>query len=153
MRLQQHKMSPPTLPTTTLAIVINWVQRMGQILRHGEKGYSRLFGGGGGQKQAHGWGMVNKRCPVCAWCATTPPGQLSDAVVFLCFPKHLVALLPRVKAQKRGGTPCPLHVQGPPGPRTVSIGEHQMRCRAGSHSTWAERVGCWSSSRPKAARS
>ena len=37
MRIQQHKMSLPPLPTTTLAIVINWVQRMGQILRHGEK--------------------------------------------------------------------------------------------------------------------
>ena len=37
MRIQQHKMSLPPLPTTTLAIVMNWVQRMGQILRHGEK--------------------------------------------------------------------------------------------------------------------
>ena len=30
-------MSPPPLPTTTLAIIINWVQRMGQVPRHGEK--------------------------------------------------------------------------------------------------------------------
>ena len=37
MRIQQHKMSLPPLPTTTLAIVINRVQRMGQILRHGKK--------------------------------------------------------------------------------------------------------------------
>ena len=37
MRIQQHKMSLPPLPTTTLAIVIHCVQRMGQILRHGEK--------------------------------------------------------------------------------------------------------------------
>ena len=37
MRIQQHKMSLPPLPTTTLAIIINLVQRMGQILRHGEK--------------------------------------------------------------------------------------------------------------------
>ena len=34
MRIQQHKMSLPPLPTTTLAIVMSWVQRMGQILRH-----------------------------------------------------------------------------------------------------------------------
>ena len=37
IRIQQHKMPRPPLPTTTLAIVINRVQRMGQILRHGEK--------------------------------------------------------------------------------------------------------------------
>ena len=37
MRIQQHKMSLPPLPTTTLAIVINWVQGMGQIHRHGKK--------------------------------------------------------------------------------------------------------------------
>ena len=37
MRLQQHKMSLQPLPTTTLAIVINWVQRMGQVLTHREK--------------------------------------------------------------------------------------------------------------------
>ena len=37
MRIQQHKMSLPPLPTSTLAIIINWVQRTGQILRHGEK--------------------------------------------------------------------------------------------------------------------
>ena len=37
VRIQQNKMSLPPVPTTTLAIVINWVQRMGQILRHGEK--------------------------------------------------------------------------------------------------------------------
>ena len=37
MRIQRHKMSLPPLPTTTLAIVIKWVQRMGQILGHGEK--------------------------------------------------------------------------------------------------------------------
>ena len=30
MRIQQHKMSLPPLPTTTLVIVINWGQRMGQ---------------------------------------------------------------------------------------------------------------------------
>ena len=46
-------MSLPPLPTTTLAIVINWVQRMGQILRHGEKELQIVWwGGGGGQKQA-----------------------------------------------------------------------------------------------------
>ena len=37
MRVQQHKMSLPPLPTTALAIIINWVQRMGQIPRHCEK--------------------------------------------------------------------------------------------------------------------
>ena len=37
MRIQQRKMSLLPLPTTTLAIVINWVQRTDQILRHGEK--------------------------------------------------------------------------------------------------------------------
>ena len=38
MRIQQHKMSLPPLPTTkTLAIIINRVQRMGHILSHGEK--------------------------------------------------------------------------------------------------------------------
>ena len=54
MRIQQHKMSLPPLPTTTLAIVINRVQRMGQILRHGEKVLQIVWwgGGGGGQKQA-----------------------------------------------------------------------------------------------------
>ena len=30
-------MSLPPLPPTTLAIIINWVHRMGQILRHSEK--------------------------------------------------------------------------------------------------------------------
>ena len=51
MRIQQHKLSLPPLPTTT---VINWVQRMGQILRHGEKVLQIVWwgGGGGGQKQA-----------------------------------------------------------------------------------------------------
>ena len=37
MRIQQHKMPLPPLPTTDLAIIINWVQRMAHILRHGEK--------------------------------------------------------------------------------------------------------------------
>ena len=37
MRIQLHKKSLPPLPTTTLSIVINWVQRMGQIFRHSEK--------------------------------------------------------------------------------------------------------------------
>ena len=27
----------PPLPTTTLAIILNWVRRTGQILRHGDK--------------------------------------------------------------------------------------------------------------------
>ena len=61
MTIQQHKMSLPPLPTTTLAIVINWVQRMGQILRHGEKVLQIVWRGGG--KNRHGWGMVKKRCP------------------------------------------------------------------------------------------
>ena len=34
MRIQQHKIQ---LPAPILAIIINWVQRMGQILGHGEK--------------------------------------------------------------------------------------------------------------------
>ena len=38
MRIEQHKMSAPPLPTTTLAIVINWVQKMWQIFGNGEKG-------------------------------------------------------------------------------------------------------------------
>ena len=37
LRIQQHKMSHPPLPTTTPAIVMNWVQRMGQILRQSKK--------------------------------------------------------------------------------------------------------------------
>ena len=47
-------MSLPPLLTTTLAIVINWVQRMGQILRHGKKGE--------GQKQAQ-LGNGQKKMP------------------------------------------------------------------------------------------
>ena len=46
-------MSLPPLPTTILAIPINWVQRMGQTLRHDEKVLQIVWwGGGGGQKQA-----------------------------------------------------------------------------------------------------
>ena len=41
------------LPTTTLAIMINWVQRMGQNLRHGEKVLQTVWLGG--VKSRHGW--------------------------------------------------------------------------------------------------
>ena len=61
MRIEQHKMSLPPLPTTTLAIIINWVQRMGQILRHGEKVLQTVCSGGG--KNRHKWGMVKKKMP------------------------------------------------------------------------------------------
>ena len=67
MRIQQHKMSLLPLPTTTLAIVINWVQRMGQILRHGEK-YSNLFGEVGAKT-----GMGGEWSKKDAWSA---PGTL-----------------------------------------------------------------------------
>ena len=61
MRIQQHKMSLPPLPTTkTLTIIINWGQRMGHILRHARR-YSRLFGEGG-QRQA-GVGNGQKKMP------------------------------------------------------------------------------------------
>ena len=71
MRIQQHKMLLPPLPTSTLAIVINWVQRMGQNLRHGEKVLQIVWLGGG--KNRHGWGMVKKRCLARARRANTPP--------------------------------------------------------------------------------
>ena len=37
MKFQRHKMSLSPLATTTLAIVINRVQKMGPNIRHGEK--------------------------------------------------------------------------------------------------------------------
>ena len=42
-------MSHPQLPTTTLAIIINWVQRMGQILRHYKKVLQIVWWGGGAE--------------------------------------------------------------------------------------------------------
>ena len=60
MRVQQHKMSLPPLPTTTLAIIRNWVQRMGHSqTRRGGTPDCLVRGG----KNRHGWGMVKKRCP------------------------------------------------------------------------------------------
>ena len=50
-------MSLPPLPTTTLAIIINRVQRIGQILRHGEKVPDCLVRGG---KNRHSLGMGKK---------------------------------------------------------------------------------------------
>ena len=56
-RIQQHKMSLTPLPTTTLAIVINWVQGMGQILRH-----SKLFGEVGAKTGTSGeWSKKDAR--------------------------------------------------------------------------------------------
>ena len=62
MRIQQHKMSLPPLPTTTPAIIINCVQRMGQVLRHDEKGTPDCLVRGG--KNRHRWGMTKKRPPL-----------------------------------------------------------------------------------------
>ena len=47
-RIQQHKKTLPPLPTTTLAIIINWVQRTGQIFGHGKKVLQIAWWGGGG---------------------------------------------------------------------------------------------------------
>ena len=56
-------MDPP-LPTTTLAIIINRVQRMGQILRHGEKVHQSVWCGGGGGGQNQAWvGNGQKKMP------------------------------------------------------------------------------------------
>ena len=79
MRIQQHKMSLPPLPTTTLAIVIYRVQRMGQILRHGEKVLQIVWREGGG-KHPHGWGMVKKdarRAPGALILPHNPSGRHS----------------------------------------------------------------------------
>ena len=52
-------MSLPLLATTTLAIITNWVQKLGQILRHCEK-VLRLFGEKG-QKQGGGGGHAKNK--------------------------------------------------------------------------------------------
>ena len=64
MRIQQHKMSLPPLPTTTLTIVMNWVQTMGQILRHRKKVLQIVWWGGGKYRRRRV--IVKKRCPACA---------------------------------------------------------------------------------------
>ena len=72
MRIQQHKMSHPPLPTTTLAIAINWVPRMGQILRHGEK-VLQIVWVRWGQKQARVGNGKKKKSPARARRANAPP--------------------------------------------------------------------------------
>ena len=78
MRIQQQKLSLPPLPTTTLAIIINWVQMMGQILRHSEKVLQIVCRGGSKTGTGGEWSKKDARCapggfPARAWRANTPP--------------------------------------------------------------------------------
>ena len=84
MRIQQHKTLLPPLPTTTLAIIINWVQRMGQKRREGTPDCLVRWG----QKKAREWSKTDARR------ANTPPlGQMGRA---------------------RHALPCPPRGTGPP---------------------------------------
>ena len=60
-------MSLPPLPTTTLAIIINWVQRMGQIPRR----YWKLFGEVGAKQARVGNGQ--KKMPSALILPLYPP--------------------------------------------------------------------------------
>ena len=55
-------MSLPPLPTTTLGIIINWVQRKGQVLRHGEKVLQVVWGGGAKTGRGGNWPKKDARC-------------------------------------------------------------------------------------------
>ena len=80
-------MSLPRLPTTTLAIVINWVQRMGQILDTARR-YSRLFGEGGAKTGTGGeWSKKDaRRAPGALILPLRRPSTVSafDCISRLC---------------------------------------------------------------------
>ena len=54
-------MSLPPLPTTTLAIIINRVQRMGQIPRHGEQVLQIVWWGGAKTGAGGEWSKKDAR--------------------------------------------------------------------------------------------
>ena len=98
MRIQQHKISLPPVPTTTPTIVINCVQKMSQILRHGEKILQIVWWGA---KNRHGWGMVKKRCPARPCRTGTPPLMECRGVVVQTGPANLPQpALPPVNQQE-----------------------------------------------------
>ena len=81
MRFQQHKMSLPAFPTSTLVIILNWVQRTGQILRHSEKVLQIVQRGGGDR---HGWGNGENLCARCLLGALIPPPQWKNCLLLIC---------------------------------------------------------------------
>ena len=75
LRIQQHKMSPPPLPSTTLAIIINRVQRMGQSFRHGEKKVLQIVWWGRAKTGTGGeWSKKDARRANTPPTPPTPPG-------------------------------------------------------------------------------
>ena len=99
-------MSLPTLPNTTLAIIINWVQRMGQIPRHSEKILQIVLGGG---EQAQ-LGNGQKKMP---GALILPPSVLArsksfDGIFWKCYGSTSFAHAFRISECDTVSPMCPL---------------------------------------------